>query len=144
MDKSYKFDNLPLAKVPESDSRLEDSQMTIPASPSLTLGSNPVVKNDVLGALIEEEESKSSTFGLKVNAAFDDLVDEESDDDDFEAPNYLDKKKSSTKEDSVTANIEAKLKFRDFRAFRKVKNINDIYKLKKKLGEGAFGKVFEA
>ena len=56
------------------------------------------------------------SFGLRVEATFNELAGEDSDD---EGPNYLEKKASGTgstqKEDTVTGNIEAKLNFRNFR-----------------------------
>ena len=40
--------------------------------------------------------------------------------------------------------IMQKFNFRMFRAFRKIDKIKDMYQFKKKLGEGAFGTVYEA
>ena len=50
----------------------------------------------------------------------------------------------STLAQGLTTGIEQKLSFRMFRSQKQVQDIADIYDMGKKLGEGAFGTVYEA
>ena len=43
-----------------------------------------------------------------------------------------------------TSGIQHKLNFRQFRSMKKVEDIQELYQFRKKIGEGAFGEVYEA
>ena len=62
------------------------------------------------------------------------------------APFYSQPGKDSLakKSQKTTTGVEHKLNFRMFRSRKRVEDINEIYHIGEKLGEGAFGTVYEA
>ena len=117
------YQQRPLTEVPED--RYGESEVTIVPDPS---------QKPTLNVL---ELARECSYGLQIEASFDQLAFEDPAESDEEDKPYIGApNKESTNEPSSSAAIPVRLCFRQFRAFRTVRNIKDLYQWKKPLGEG--------
>ena len=92
-------------------------------------------------------KEKQAYTGLNVNVRWEALAEDDEDECLVEPTPFFSptgKNSFSKKSQQVTTGVKHKLNFRMFRSRKQIEDINELYDIGKKLGEGAFGAVFEA